>query len=99
MRNSARAAAVDRNARLVPVLMRTANGTISVETGNVDRLRLGAIEARDLKVVVSPALGDTDVLGMNFLSQLQSWRVEDRTLVLVPHAGDSEARTTQTRSS
>jgi aspartyl protease family protein len=22
---------------------------------------------------------------MNFLSKLQSWRVEDRTLVLVPH--------------
>jgi aspartyl protease family protein len=26
-----------------------------------------------------------DVLGMNFLSRLQSWRVEARTLILVPH--------------
>src|SRR3546814_543678 len=31
-----------------------------------------------------PALGDIDVLGMNFLSQLASWRVEGRTLILVP---------------
>jgi aspartyl protease family protein len=36
-------------------------------------------------VVVSPAFGDTDVLGMNFLSRLKSWRVEDGVLVLVPH--------------
>jgi aspartyl protease family protein len=35
--------------------------------------------------VTSPGLGDLDVLGMNFLSKLQSWRVEGRTLVLVPH--------------
>jgi aspartyl protease family protein len=27
-----------------------------------------------------------DVIGMNFLSKLESWRVEGRTLVLVPKA-------------
>ena len=43
------------------------------------------IVARDLKVVVSPAFGDMEVIGMNFLSKLASWRVEGRTLVLVPH--------------
>src|SRR3546814_4577440 len=42
---------------------------------------LGGITARDLKVAISPALGDIDVLGMNFLSQLASWRVEGRTLI------------------
>jgi aspartyl protease family protein len=26
-----------------------------------------------------------EVLGMNFLSKLKSWRVEGRTLVMVPH--------------
>jgi aspartyl protease family protein len=31
-----------------------------------------------------------DVLGMNFLSQLQSWRVEGRTLVLAPHHPQAE---------
>lgn len=37
-----------------------------------------------LPVVVSPAFGDTDVLGMNFLSRLKSWRVEGDTLILEP---------------
>src|SRR3546814_19468098 len=65
--------------------MRTANGTVRAETGVVDRLDLGGIEASNLKVVISPALGTIDVLGMNFLSQLASWRVEGRTLILIPH--------------
>ena len=52
--------------------------------GTLDRLEIGGIEARKLKIVISPGLGDTDVLGMNFLSQLQSWRVENRTLILTP---------------
>jgi aspartyl protease family protein len=54
-------------------------------------LKLGDIVARDLPVVVSPAFGDTDVLGMNFLSQLKSWRVEGRTLILTPKASDPAA--------
>jgi aspartyl protease family protein len=41
--------------------------------------------ARNLKVVTALGLGELDVLGMNFLSRLQSWRVEGNTLVLVPH--------------
>lgn len=77
-------ASVERGAGLMPVIMRTANGTVQAETGTVKRLGLGSIEARNLKVVVSPALGNVDVLGMNFLSQLASWRVEDRVLILVP---------------
>ena len=36
-------------------------------------------------MVVSPAFGETDVLGMNFLSRLKSWRVEGSTLILEPH--------------
>ncbi len=70
---------------VVPVLLRTANGTVAAETGAVKELRLGAIVARNLQVVVSPALGEMDLLGMNFLSRLKSWRVEGETLVLVPH--------------
>jgi aspartyl protease family protein len=82
-------ASVDRGANLVPVLMRTANGTVRTETGSVERLRLGGIEARNLRVVISQALGDVDILGMNFLSQLAAWRVEGRTLVLVPRRQDA----------
>ncbi|MES2495830.1 MAG: retropepsin-like aspartic protease [Pseudomonadota bacterium] len=77
---------VDAREGLMPIMLRTANGTVQAQTGTIDRLRLGDIEATDLKVVISPALGNVDVLGMNFLSQLASWRVEGRTLVLVPNA-------------
>ena len=68
-----------------PMELRTANGTIATQTATVRTLRLGDVIARDLPVVVSPAFGDTDVLGMNFLSQLKSWRVENATLIMVPH--------------
>jgi len=73
------------NGAMVPIILNTANGQVEAQTATVDELRLGDITARDLAVVVSPAFGDTDVLGMNFLSRLKSWRVEDGTLVLVPH--------------
>ena len=81
---TARLAAVERGESLMPVVLRTANGAVRAETGTVERLALGRIEASNLKVVISPALGDVDILGMNFLSRLQSWRVEGRTLILVP---------------
>ncbi|MGL3822320.1 retropepsin-like aspartic protease family protein [Sphingopyxis sp. R3-92] len=83
---TAQAAGVEADATLLPLLMKTANGTVRADAGTVERLAIGAIEARKLKVVISPGLGDTDVLGMNFLSALQSWRVEDRTLILTPEA-------------
>jgi aspartyl protease family protein len=35
--------------------------------------------------VIAPGLGETNVIGMNLLSRLASWRVEDGTLILVPH--------------
>ena len=88
---TARAAGVDADATLVPLLMKTANGTVRADAGTLDRLEIGGIEARKLNVVISPGLGDTDVLGMNFLSELQSWRVEDRTLILTPKIAKSGA--------
>jgi len=69
---------------LAPVVLRTANGATPAETGTIDELRVGNIVARDLKMVTAPGL-DLDVIGMNFLSELESWRVEGQTLVLVPH--------------
>jgi len=69
----------------VPVVLQTANGAVAAKTATVPELRLGDIVARKLKVVVSPAFGDMDVIGMNFLSKLASWRVEGKTLILVPH--------------
>jgi aspartyl protease family protein len=83
--STARAAEIDAGTGLAPVVLRTANGAAPAETGSVDELRVGNIVARNLKVVTSPGLGELDVIGMNFLSKLQSWRVEGGTLVLVPH--------------
>lgn len=82
---TAREASVEKRRGLVPLILRTANGDVRADTGTVNTLRLGDITARNLNVVTTPALGNTDVLGMNFLSQLESWRVEGRTLILVPH--------------
>jgi aspartyl protease family protein len=58
---------------------------VRARTATLEELNLGNIVARDLKVVISPSLGNMDLLGMNFLSKLKSWRVEEGTLVLVPH--------------
>jgi aspartyl protease family protein len=77
-------AGVGSDASLMPVIMQTANGAVRATTGTVDRLEIDGIEARDLKIVTSPALGEINVIGMNFLSQLASWRVEGRTLILTP---------------
>jgi aspartyl protease family protein len=82
---TAQAAGLDALTTPVPVMIRTANGTIAAQSTRADELRMGNIVARDLGVIVSPAFGDTHVLGMNFLSRLESWRVEGRTLILKPH--------------
>lgn len=82
---SAHAAGLKVAKPIFPLLIQTANGQISAETATVPELRLGNVVSRDLAVVVSPAFGDTDVLGMNFLSKLKSWRVEGQTLILTPH--------------
>lgn len=71
------------------ILMRTANGTVRAEVATLDDLRFGNIHARDLDAVIAPGLGETNVIGMNFLSRLESWRVEGRTLILVPRKAET----------
>ncbi len=85
--NTAKAAGVEPDAALVPLLVQTANGTVRASAGEIAQLEVGGIAAQKLKAVISPALGDTDILGMNFLSALESWRVEGRTLILVAKPG------------
>jgi aspartyl protease family protein len=89
---TARESGIDAGTGLAPVVLRTANGVAPARTGVIDELRVGNIVARNLRIVTSPGLGDLDVLGMNFLSKLESWRVEGRTLVLVPHHPQASAR-------
>ncbi len=83
--DTAAMAGLDANISPVPVMIRTANGTVAARSSSADELRIGNIVARDLGIIVSPALGNTHILGMNFLSRLESWRVEGRTLILKPH--------------
>jgi len=82
--NTAIDARVPQRSLRQSVRMRTANGTIEAELASIGELRFGNIVARDLDAVVAPGLGETNVIGMNLLSRLASWRVEGRTLILVP---------------
>ncbi|MDQ2893508.1 MAG: TIGR02281 family clan AA aspartic protease [Pseudomonadota bacterium] len=81
---TARAAGLDTGKSPFPVLLETANGTISAQSATARHVVVGSIAIDDLGVVVSPAAGDLDLLGMNFLSRLTSWRVEKGTLILTP---------------
>lgn len=67
-----------------PAMVNTANGTISVQRGRIERLQVGHIERKDMAIHMSEAFGDMNVLGMNFLSSLSGWRVEGHTLILTP---------------
>ena len=72
----------------IPVRITTANGPINASISSAETLSFGNVEARGIDVVIAPNLGRTNVLGMNVLSRLSSWRVEDNTLILVPDAED-----------
>ena len=74
--------AVDDGA--LPVMLTTANGVVQARRGKAAHFQVGPITANDLAVVISPAFGDTNVIGMNFLTSLKSWRVEGQSLVLEP---------------
>lgn len=81
--DTARAAGVEPRSGF-PALVQTANGTVRVERGRVERLEVGDIVREDMAVHMSDAFGNMNVLGMNFLSSLSGWRVEGRNLILTP---------------
>lgn len=74
----------------LPVMIETANGTVAARRGRIDTVVIGPLETRDLGVVVSDNFGKLDVLGMNFLSRLHSWRVEGNVLILEPKPGAAD---------
>ncbi|WP_230280114.1 TIGR02281 family clan AA aspartic protease [Croceicoccus sp. Ery15] len=76
---------IEANPMRGTIALQTANGSSPGRVATMGELRAGNILARDLDVVIAPGLNGINVLGMNFLSRLQSWRVEDGTLILVPH--------------
>ena len=82
---TARAAGLEQRRDRLPVMMTTANGTISVGTTTIDELRFGNVAAFGLDAVLAPNIGETNVIGMNLLSRLAQWRVEQGVLILGPH--------------
>ncbi len=61
----------------------TANGTVWMARGRAERLEVGPIERTDFAVDINEN-DETNLLGMNFLSSLGSWRVQGNYLVLQP---------------
>ncbi len=84
---TARAANIDfENGALVSVS--TANGTVDAKRAQVRRIDVATLGTDDLTVFVASNFGDLDVLGMNFLSRLKSWRVEGNVLILEPRTSE-----------
>lgn len=84
---AARTAKVEPDPMAMPMELDTANGTITARAGTIEELRFGTIVAHRLKAAISPTSQDgINVIGMNLMSRLASWRVEKDTLILVPKA-------------
>src|SRR5690606_4518688 len=82
---TAEAAGLEAREGGLPVRLQTANGPIAAQMTSIDEMRFGNVAARGLDAIIAPGLGQTNVLGMNLLSRLASWRVEGETLILVPN--------------
>jgi aspartyl protease family protein len=83
-KETAEAAGLDVEESPFPVLTDTANGTATGKRTHIATLKVGSVNASGLGAIVMDTMDGQDLLGMNFLSQLKSWRVEDKTLILVP---------------
>lgn len=77
----ARAAGVAATGRRVVV--ETANGPAPATQAYADRLDVQSIVRQDFPIDINDR-DQTNVLGMNFLSSIDSWRVEGNYLVLKP---------------
>lgn len=80
-RETASKAGIETGMRVA--LVETANGTVPMRRARAERFAVGPIQRSDFAVQVNDH-GDGNVLGMNFLSSLQGWRVEGNYLVLQP---------------
>ena len=78
-RDMAQAAGVPTDGRRW--LVETANGAAPIIQASADRLEVGSISRTDFPIDINER-DQTNVLGMNFLSSLSSWRVEGNYLVL-----------------
>lgn len=86
---TAAAAGLEPRTGGIPIVMQTANGPITAQVATIDRLQFGNISASGLDAAIAPNIGRTNVLGMNMLRRLASWRVEGETMILVPVQSDT----------
>lgn len=84
--DTAAAAGLEPRSGGIPVMMQTANGPIQADIATIDSLRFGNVVAEGLDAAIAPNIGPTNVLGMNLLSRLGSWRVENNVMIMVPKA-------------
>ena len=70
------------------ISLHTANGDTPAKMAEIRDLRVGNIAASDTTAIIAPDIGTTNVLGMNFLSALEGWRVEGKVMVLTPALKD-----------
>ena len=82
--NTAKDAQVEVETAGYPVMLGTANGLVAAKRGTIRSLKIGPHVIANHRVVVSENFGDTNVLGMNFLDVMQSWKVEGNVMVLQP---------------
>jgi aspartyl protease family protein len=80
--NTARETGIEVDTTGYPVFLNTANGRVTAHRGVILSLKIGSRELGQHDVVVSESFGDTNVLGMNFLDSMQSWRVEGNVMTL-----------------
>ena len=65
------------------VMVRTANGMVEAQRAEIALLTIGPITQANAPALIGGGeMGDTNLLGMSFLSSLKSWRVEEGQLVL-----------------
>jgi aspartyl protease family protein len=67
-----------------PIILSTANGRVAAKRATVQSLVVGPHKIENHPVVVSESFGDVNLLGMNFLNDMQSWRVEANNMILIP---------------
>ncbi len=91
---TAEAARLEAREGGLPIRLQTANGAVAAQMTSIDELRFGNVAARGLDAIIAPGLGPTNVIGMNLLSRLASWRVEGDVLILVPHHPQEPVDTT-----
>lgn len=81
---AARRVGIDPTRLAYDGIAQTANGSVRVGSTRVAKLEVGPIIRTNVRVSVTEGALDTNLLGMDFLRTLGSWRVESETLIMLP---------------